>query len=507
MNKHLVTFMVVLALLLPLTVGAAPPMVQVVAPWEISSKDPSRAGFVYGRLEVAETLVNVDLNGTHIPGLAATWGTSDDGRTWRFTLRPGVRFHDGTLMTAETVLNSLLIAQQKPGVLNRAPVERIEADNEGIVLTLSEPFSPILSFLTHYSTMILAPAAYDESGNVVEVIGTGPYRITLLQPPQKMEVAAFTEYWGPQPKIKRAGYLAAGRGETRALLAESGEAHIIFTIDPASVQRLARRDHLEIRTVPLPRIVSLKLNCAHPGLEDVQVRQALSLALDRAGIAQAILRQPDLVANQYFPPSMQAWHLSDSAPLRYDIEQAGQLMREAGWQVNKSGKLERDGQPLQVEIVTYPDRPELPLIAAAVQDQWRSLGVEASIAISNSSIIPARHQDNSLEIGLISRLLALVPDPLGILVQDFAPGGGDWGAMNWNNEQLSAVLAELIVAGETDTAEALKRQVSEILHNEMPIIPISWYQQTVAVSHQVTNVIIDPFERVYNISAMEWNEQ
>ena len=82
---------------------------------------------------------------------------------------------------------------------------------------------------------------------------------------------------------------------------------------------------------------------------------------------------------------------------------------------------------------TFPDRPELPLLATALQAQWKAVGVELKVAVGNSSEIPAGHQDGSLQLGLYARNYALVPDPLVTLLGDLAPAGADWGVMNWHS--------------------------------------------------------------------------
>ena len=94
-------------------------------------------------------------------------------------------------------------------------------------------------------------------------------------------------YWGEKAKLETATYLAAGRAETRALLAESGDADIVFTLDAAGSSHLSHVETVETSAVPIPRVVALKVNAAHPFFNDPKARQALSLAIPRDGIARA----------------------------------------------------------------------------------------------------------------------------------------------------------------------------------------------------------------------------
>ncbi|MFY0991165.1 ABC transporter substrate-binding protein [Halomonas sp. C05BenzN] len=506
-----------LALALSSTVALADARsLDIVAPWEITSADPSTSGYVFGRMRVAETLVDTDADGQLAPGLAASWQPSEDSLTWRFTLRDGVVFHDGSPVTAEAVAESLEHALAKPGMLDSAPIAAITAEGDAVVIRLENAFAPLPALLAHSTTLILAPAAYDDAGSVERMIGTGPYRVESLAPPQRLTVSRFDDYWGEAPDIERASYLAVGRGETRALMAESRDADIVFTLDPASQARLARHDRLALHAEPLPRTIVLKVNAGHRFLDDDRARRALSLAIDRPGIAAGLLRNPEAAAAELFPESLGPWHfgLNTDGGLNageaQDIEQARELLAELGWEANGHGTLERDGEPFRLTLRTFSDRPELPLVATALQDQWRELGVVLEVAVGNASEIPSGHRDGSLELGLMARNYGLVPNPLGTLLDDFGSDpdamGGDWGAMGWRDDDLAAWLDTLRHEADPDARSELATRVARRLHEAMPVIPVAWYQQTAAVNGELEGFSIDPLERSYRIDELRWSE-
>ncbi|WP_370274050.1 ABC transporter substrate-binding protein, partial [Pseudooceanicola nitratireducens] len=198
-----------------LVTSAAPVLaddtLDVVAQFEIQSAEPSTSGYIFTRMGVAETLTNADPAGALVPGLATDWAASEDGLTWTFTLRDGGLFHDGTAVTPDAVANALNIARGKPGPLAKTPVTAIEAGEGGVVITLSEPFAALPAYLAHYSTQILAPAAYGADGSGVQVIGTGPYRITDLAPPLRLKAESFADYWGNAPHVPNVSYAAVSR--------------------------------------------------------------------------------------------------------------------------------------------------------------------------------------------------------------------------------------------------------------------------------------------------------
>ncbi|XQU68806.1 ABC transporter substrate-binding protein [Cupriavidus sp. H18C1] len=286
--------------------------------------------------------------------------------------------------------------------------------------------SPALpALLSHSSTQILAPASFGADGAVRAIVGSGPYRIVTLEPPQRFSVAAFDGWQGPPPAVRRASYLAVGRAEMRALMAEAGQAELAYGLDPGSVARLRRGAAVRVHQQPIPRTTALKLNAGHPLLADPRARQALSLALDRRGIAQAVLREPSLAATQLFPPALAGWHRADLPALAHDPVRARALLAELGWRPGTDGVLARDGKRFALTLQTFPDRPELPVIAAAIQEQLRLIGVQVRVAVGNSSEIPLGHRDGTLEMGLIARNYGAVPDAFGAIAQDFGAAEGE----------------------------------------------------------------------------------
>ncbi|WP_207208107.1 ABC transporter substrate-binding protein [Salipiger sp. IMCC34102] len=473
----------------------------VAAQYEIQGPEPSTSGYIFTRMGISETLVNADADGQLTRGLAIEWSVSDDGLTWDFTLREGVTFHDGTAMDAATVVNALEIARGKPGPLADLPITGITAGDGSVEIALSEPLAALPAFLAEFRAQILAPASYGADGSGTDIIGTGPYRITAMEPPLSLDATAYEGYWGDMPQIAEVTYSGVSRVETRALMAESGEAEFVFGLDPASVTRLGGLDTVDVLSVAIPRTLLMKVNAGHPFLAKPEARRALSLAIDRAGIAAAVLRYPE-GADQLFPPSVAGWHSDEIAPLGYDVAQAQQILADLGWEAGSDGILARDGERFALTLTTYPDRPELPLVAAVLEQQFRTIGVELTINTTNSSEIPSGHQDGSLELALIARNFSLVPDPIGTVMSDYV-GNGDWGAMNWQNEQF-ATLVRGIARGEGDDGD--RAQAAAILQDELPIIPIAWYQQTLAVLDRVEGAEIDPFERSFGLQDMRWAE-
>jgi len=479
----------------------------VVAPWDINGLDPAQSGYVFTRMQITETLVTTDPSNQLVPSLAESWTVSDDRLTWRFVLRKGALFHDGSPVTAASVVQSLERARGgASNVLANVPITEIRAAGDDVIVVTDRPFLSLPAFLAHSSTLILAPASFDQTGAVTAIIGTGPYRTTLVEAPGRLEAGRFEDWWGQRPAIAKTSYLASHRGEARTVLAESGQADLVFTLAPEAIEPLRRSDRVNVFVMAIPRTRTLKLNAALPQLADPRARQALSLAIDRAGIAKAILRSPESAATQLFSPALAGWHGPDLPPLVHDPEKARDLLTQAGWVPGPDGIRTRQGEPFKLVLRTYSSRPDLPIIAAALQDQFRTVGVAIEISIVNSGEIPAGHKDGSLELALVARNFSLVPDPLGTLLQDFGPEGGDWGAMNWADNRLVEALGALGSTADPAERKALRQQVIETLQTALPVIPIAWYDHAVAASTRLDGVTVDPLELSYRISGMRWAE-
>lgn len=479
--------------------------VKIKGAFEFSSIDPSKSGFVFTRMQVLETLLNIDDKGKLIPGLAAAWEISEDGKIWLLTLRDDVVFHDGTALTAAVVVKDLNIALAKPGALQGLPISKIEAtEAQHIRIILSEPYYPLGAILAHYTTAILADSAMNAEGEVSEVIGTGPFSVYEVVIPHQLVVKRFDKYWGQKAVVEYASYLTGHRAEARVLQARSGQGDIVFGLDPAMVPMLEKLPHLTIFNTDLPRSLALKLNAGHPFLRDTKARQALSAAINRKGIATAILHHPKAASAQLLPAYMQDWYVENTDDA-YNLAQAQAQLTELGWVKNSEGWLEKEGQLFELTLITYADRPELTTVATAIQDQWKQLGVKLMVNVTNSSSIPAGHQDGSLEVALMARNYGFVADPINVIIKDFGnKDGGDWGSMNWNKPNVQAELQQL--SKETDPLKyhATAQRVATAIYEEKPMIAIAYYVQQTAVNNRLSGFRFDPYERSYFLNELSW---
>ena len=161
---------------------------RIAAPFEIKGADPALSGDILLRMDVVETLVEVNQRGEPIPALAKSWQVSEDGLRWQLQLRDNVHFHDGSPLDAAAVVKSLNTARSKAGLLDKTPITEISGEGQVVTITLREPFTPLLSILAESRSQILALSSWDAQGNITRIIGSGPVNLIAFQPPQSLEV-------------------------------------------------------------------------------------------------------------------------------------------------------------------------------------------------------------------------------------------------------------------------------------------------------------------------------
>ncbi|GAA2735916.1 ABC transporter substrate-binding protein [Pedococcus aerophilus] len=511
---HRRTAVAALAASLALTTGAcaatdqrtaAPTTLRVAGPFEVHSLEPAADGELFTRLEVTETLVTSDVRGQLSPGLARDWRPSSDRTQWTFDLVEGATFHDGTPVTGEVVAVSLERAAQEPASpLADLDVEGVDSAGQAVTVRLAAPALTLPAVLTHYSTAVLAPGSYGTDGRVRSVIGTGPYAIDEIALPSRVSTTRAKQWRGKAPAVESVQFQAVGRAETRALMAVSGQADVVFGLEPAGRSRVDAADSVRMESSLQPRTLMLKLNADHPALADVRVRRALSLALDRPAMAQAVLREQDLAATQLLPPSLEAWHSTEVAPLRHDVQEARAQLAAAGWAPGADGVVRKDGTKLELTLLTYPDRPELPALATAIQAELAKVGVAVRVDVTNSSEIPAGQKDGSLEMALVAKHFALVSDPLVDIAAVFAPGGSDWGVMNWQDDDMDQAVKALLTGTSEQRGAQARETIVETAQAELPLVPVAWYRMNAAVSDRVDGFVMDPLETTWRISGTSW---
>ncbi|WP_158743111.1 ABC transporter substrate-binding protein [Acidisphaera sp. L21] len=485
---------------------AADPVLRVTSPWEFDSPDPLQTGYVLRRLGIAETLVGVRPNGDLVGLLADRWAVDPDHLTWRFHLRDA-RFHDGTAVSAGHVAWTLNRVRADAESLSGIPVSELRAeDDRTLLIRTTAPFASLPSYLTDYAGIILSPSSYDAAGRPQRQIATGPYRITRLDGARVIEAEAFPAYWGKQAGISQLRYTAVVLGETRANMAQAGEVDVAFTLLPQAAETINRSGTTRVVRATIPRARMMSMNLRMPQFADLRVRRALSLAIDRPGIATAVLRHPQDAATQLLPPVMAGWHDPTLPSLQRDGPAAKRLLAEAAWTPGADGILAKGGDIMRFNMMVPSNRPEMPLMAQAMQAQFREIGVDIAVKPGPSGSLPGMVRDGSLQTALVSRTYVNVPDPIGTMLPDFASDRPVWSSPGFVDAKLRDMVQRYLAAFDEPTRAVLRFDIVKTLQDQLPVIPVSWTELNASVSSRIAadSFVLDPYEQNYLLQDLRW---
>jgi peptide/nickel transport system substrate-binding protein len=505
-NKLAVTRRSALALAASATVLAGFPtlvraqeaaVLRVASPWEWTSNEPTDTGYIMARMQIAETLVMVEPDGKLIGGIAESWAVSEDKLTWRFKIRSGAVFHDGTPVTAEAAAASLRRSLAGES-MQQIPVDQLSVEGDTLVLKTKTPFSHLPAVLVDYASVILAPASWGADGKVSRVIATGPFLITSIDGKTVIELERFDRYWGEKPKVARARYTAIANGDTRTNVAISGDQDIIFTTVPAATPRIDAAGQMKVESLTIPRARVMAFNSGLPQFADVRVRRAINMAIDRKGIASAVLRHPGSAATQLLPAAVPAWHDASLPAYPFDVAGANALLDQAGWSRGADGVRAKEGARLSAKVLTLANRPELAVMATAMQAQLKTIGMELSIEPSPSAAIPAAIQSGTMQMTMFARTYVNVPEVIATIIPDFTRERSTWGTLNWaGRDRVKTLTDEYVQSFDESRKATLRKEILKIIQDEVPVAAIAWFEHTVAVNKRVKGLVIDPFETRY----------
>ncbi len=334
------------------------------------SLDPHKtvkAGTREVMFNVFEGLMKPTSNGDLTPAVAESYTVSDDHRTYTFTLREGVKFHNGDAVTAEDVIYSIqrCIAPAETGIV---PVEAfsiitdIQAlDERTVAITISEPSNEFISYLT---TAIL-PADYEEQDTAP--VGTGPFRFVSRTAQDSIVLEKFDEYWGTPANLDKVTFKIIENADSLLMSLQSGAIDLCAHLTSTQVAQLGEDFQIEEGTMNL--VQALYLNNAVAPFDNELVRQALSYAVDKQGIIDlAFDGYGSPIGSSMYPAFGKYFDESLTDYYTYDVEKAKELLAQAGYP---------DGFDMTITVPSNY-QPHMDTAEVLVQ-QLAAVGVRATI--------------------------------------------------------------------------------------------------------------------------------
>lgn len=296
---------------------------------------------VIGRIikqNVVESLVELDYQTSDVkPRLATSWEQTSPN-TWVFRLRDGVKFHDGTPFNAAAVVYSLertldpkLTCITRTKYFGGVDITAKAVDDLTVEFATRTPMPILPTLMTQLS---IASTATPKGEYTADPIGTGPYDFVSWTQGENVKTERFPGYWGEQPKIAGATYVWRSKSSVAAAMVATGEADLAFSIAPQDATNPATD-----KVYPNSDTALFRLSTDIPPLNDVRVRKALNLAIDRQAFLGSIVSPEAQLATQQVGPTVLGYN-PNLTPWPYDPEQAMKLLAEA----------RADGVPVDTEI-------------------------------------------------------------------------------------------------------------------------------------------------------------
>ncbi|HEY0693100.1 MAG TPA: ABC transporter substrate-binding protein [Kribbella sp.] len=451
--------------------------------WALETDD----AFILSQVGCLETLVRYnDRSGQLEPGLATKW-TQTQPTAWDFTLRDGVKFQNGTELTAQNVssaLTTVLRAETPARAFKPSVVTSVKAlDAHTVRVTSPEP-SPLIPFrLASVNTGILAPQAYKKSG--IDPIGTctGPFTATQYTSGQSLKLKRNDAYWGTKAVLSGAEAQFVPEGATRATQVQTGEADIAMAVPAASQADLSNNKDVVVSRAVAPRTTGLYFNTSKAPFSNPAVRRAVQLALNLDQIASQVYDGSAKPAGGPFAPG-EPW-APDTKPVAQQTEQAIALLKGAGI---------APGQ-ISIELLGYVERSEFADLATVVQASLAKIGIKVKVRIADYAALEPSLLDGSFDLALLSRNhLVDIADPSGFLSSDYTCKGS-FNISHYCDAETDALIASAAGQPEAKARNAIYAKVAQRLQEQAATVFLVHEQTTAAVRSNVKNFVDDPLSR------------
>jgi len=282
-------------------------------------------------------LVRVTHDGTGLePDLAEKWTISEDAKTYTFTLRPNLKFSDGSPLTAADVKFSLeRLRDQKDSVMAAMYkiIPDIETpDDRTVVVKLDEPSAPFLSTLAMFAASVVPEKAVKAEGADfgLKPVGAGAFRLKEWRRGDRVILERNPNYWeASRVKLDGVEWLYVPNDNTRMLKLQAGEVDAAIFVPFSQIDSLQKDPNIQVHLDPSSREDHLLLNHGHKPLDDVSVRRAVCMAIDRAAIVKTVLFGHGRVANSFIPGGA-LYYNPDNPTCKYDPAGAKNLLANAG---------------------------------------------------------------------------------------------------------------------------------------------------------------------------------
>jgi peptide/nickel transport system substrate-binding protein len=437
-------------------------------------------------------LVAINPDFTPVSDLAEKWDNPDE-RTWVFHLRNGVKFHDGSDLTAsdvkftyESVLDQSFNSPFRAFYLS---VDKVEAtDKNTVTFTLKAPFAPFLSYM---DLAIVPQAAVQKLGADfgTKPVGTGPFKVERWATGDTIELSANEAFYGGRPNLDRVRVKVVPDNSGRVVGLESGDLDFVQSpVSPQDVSRVQSGGKLKVDRTPAAGYTYINLNTADPILADKKVRQALSHLVNKQQIIDTIYKGIGKPASGPIVPTMWAYP-ADVPSYPYSPDRAKALLDEAGWKAGADGIRVKDGQKLSLTVRTHSEDPDRKQLIQVLQSEFQKVGIDAT---TNTVEFPAFFQDvqdGKYQVGVIGWLNLSDPDR-ATFRQFTIDGTANYG--KYKNEQVDKLLKDARATLDQSKAKTMYADAVKQIVDDAPYIFVQYQEYIAMYSTKVQGYVVNP---------------
>ncbi len=491
---------------------------------DLNTLNPVLGGLAYeNAIEEAifSGLVKLDDQERIIPDLAtevpspANGGVSADGRTLTYHLRRGVRWHDGVPLTsADVAFTFAEITDPKVNAPNTAPYSHVERimtpDDHTVVVRLRAPWAPAVGqlFCNGENGSIIPKHLLEHTTDFnhdafgIHPVGSGPLRLKSWERGARIILVPNAGYFAGAPKIKEVDISIVPDENTRLTLASSKELDIAPIGSPNMLARLRRIPGYNVRLVQYTAGTYLTINLSRDPFDDVRVREALVLALDRVRLRNTVYAGTATAAQSFIPPSSWAYAADNGSP-PYDPALANRLLAQAGWRTGADGIRSRGDRRLAFALSIASGATTANELSQLMQQQWRAIG--ADVTIQSLPLNVLRSPDGLWTMGRFDVSLGTFifdPDP----DRSANLGSQFIGARGFNEGKYVSALSDRLTAQAVAVYTHAERapiyaQLQRLWNKDLPVVPIAWPQAIYLVNSDLHGFRPEP------VNSDFWNVQ
>jgi ABC-type transport system substrate-binding protein len=464
------------------------------------------------------------------PCLATSWNFSEDGKNITFTLRQGVKFHDGTDFDADAVVFSFERQYNTAHLYHQygewaywgymfSDIEKVEKiDDYTVNIVLFRPNAAIMTSLAMFTVAIVSPANAEKwkEDAFKNPVGTGPFKFVEWVKDDHITVEAFDEYWKGAPKLDKIIYRVIKDPSARLLALQAREIHGMEFPDPASFAQITADANLQLLTEPGMNIGYVAMNNGW-GYEDVNrngvrdedepwvktpgyfepftnktVRQAINHAIDKASIVQNLYKGTAIVAKNGMPPFMLGYN-DDIVDYPYDPDRARELLTEAGYPNGFN-------TTLWVMPVSRPYMFDPTKIGEAIQSYLKDVNVNVEIYQIDWSTYLEKTQAGEHPMCLLG-WTGDNGDPdnfMNVLYGANQCTLGTAGNMAfYNNTEVQDLLSEALQTYDVDERARLYEEAQEMIHEDAPFVYLAHANQNLVFTKNVQGFVLNPTARYF----------